>query len=146
MWPSQIETAREKDHNTIKQCGLNEVLYYWALYTITFGVDEATIRKQKNRGEYREGRHYVGVTNRHSERKGSQYDKTMWTKKGIVRLPSQIVTVIEVTLIKQCVAAAAKLDNDHLMVVIDRLEELEAGKRPTNYAESLRDLAKDATQ
>ncbi len=61
----------------------NEFLVSTADVSNVFGVGEPAIRKQKSRGEYREGRHYVTVTNRHSR---SNTPKTMWTKKSIVRL------------------------------------------------------------
>ncbi|BCX79239.1 hypothetical protein [Campylobacter sp. 19-13652] len=46
-----------------------------------FGVDEATIRQQKSRGEYLENVHFYTVTNCHG---GA--DRTFWTKKGVVTL------------------------------------------------------------
>ncbi len=48
-----------------------------------FAVSEQNIRNHKMGGELREGVHFIGVTNSNTD--GGSL-KTMWTKKGIVRL------------------------------------------------------------
>lgn len=50
-----------------------------------FGVTENAIRQQKSKGttEYKQGVHFVSVSNPHSE---NLTEKTMWTRKGVITL------------------------------------------------------------
>lgn len=57
----------------------------WAIsnkeVALGFGVEEATIRSQKSRGEYKDGVHFYVLQNA-----TGNAEQTMWTKKGVITL------------------------------------------------------------